>query len=160
MALFIVAVGTGAYQVLPGVFAPVDLGDDMVDGHTAFFSAAILAATAVAFEDVFPGKHNPFAGHFDIIVEPDDGRDRYLLAFGAQDIAIDGFDNLRFPQIHQYDGAFYATYGKRLEILIQDQNRPVNHKSSTYEFTIDSGNVKWKLEDRANCVIDLTVKVK
>ena len=119
MALFIVAVGAGAHEIFPGIFAAVNLGNDMIDSHQALFAAAILAAPTVTFQDIFPGQHYPLAGNFNVIIQPHYGRHGNLLPFGAQDEPVHGFDDLRFPQIHQYDSAFYATYGKRLEILIK-----------------------------------------
>lgn len=52
MPFLVIAFRAGADQVLPGILAAVDLGNDMIDGHGSLFAAAILAAAPVALEDV------------------------------------------------------------------------------------------------------------
>ncbi len=118
MTLAIVAFKAGANQVFPGILAAVDFGNDMVDRHLGFLSAAILAPAAITLDNILAGQHDPLGRNLDVKIEPDHGWHGNPGRLGTQYLPIRSFDNFGLFQIQHYHSAPDAADRNGLEILI------------------------------------------
>jgi len=66
VALFVITIDAGTYQILPSVCAPEFFGSNMIHGHGRGHSAAILAAVTVPLDNIFAREEYSFTGPMDI----------------------------------------------------------------------------------------------
>jgi len=114
----VIAFQAGAYEIFPGIPTTVDFGNDMVDGHLNLLLATVLAAAAIALENILARQHYSFCRDRNIEFEPYHRGDRDMGHLRSELEAISGFNDLSFAQIKHYDGTSYTANGDRLKVLI------------------------------------------
>jgi len=65
-AFDVIAAQAGAYQIFPGVLAAAAFRHDMIDGERHARRAAILAAVAVAAQNILPREDNFLERHANV----------------------------------------------------------------------------------------------
>ena len=131
-AAFSMVAGTACGgEVFPGVGATAVTGCDVIEREVAATSA-VLAAIAIASEDLASGEAELGHGPADEVLEADDGGRFKAHGIDAAEWFVPDFEDFRFSPEHEHDGAFDRANVEWLVVLVQDQRPPLDcHCTST-----------------------------
>ena len=118
---------TGADDIFPGMLTAAIARNDVVESKVPALLAAVLAGVAVAIEYLVAGHLSFAARPFNKPGKTYDRRQRNGLTDGVN-VAESILEHLRLALKDKHHRPAGAAHRQRLEALVQDQHRVVNHR--------------------------------
>jgi hypothetical protein len=122
VALPVIAFNARGNKVFPGIFSFFRFRDNMINRQTDVRPAAVLAAVAIAPEDIFSGKDNFLVWNVYVHTQSDDAGERHGIGHGSNPLAVMRLDQFCFAEPQENDRFLYVANAHRLVILIQDEH--------------------------------------
>lgn len=124
MALFVVAMGTGADQILPRIRAPTSFGHNMVNGKGDIRPSTILASMPIAAKDVLAGENDLLERYSYKDRKPYDAGKRHTVPYRMEKLAVAGGDQFCLSEVQQDDCLSHVADGQRFVVIIEYEHLP------------------------------------
>lgn len=132
IALAIIAIHARAHEIFPRIFAAAILRQHMIHGERTLRGAAILAAVAVALDNILARQNHALARNVNVCHQPHDAGKRQRGSHRAHFPARMTLDDFSFAQNDQNNRLLCGDHTHRLIVLIQNEHMSVQ---TTHIFT-------------------------